>query len=421
MTGRASLPPYAYDWAGGNIAGLQALDAECARVATTLAGTDQALSRQVAQVASDGGWRGAAASAFTAAWDKDSAAGAQLAQAWEKIGAIADSLALNLATLENALEAAADQLEKQGIPVDPANGTPLPDSLITGSADPAPQALAGRAKLASAYATYRAQILGQASVARAVAATDLDAITESLLPPEADWGDVVNGLDTARGLWAVPTTYRRGLETELAQAEKDVDLTQRAAWEDLIPARRLQGNAARLDPKIKAEAAEALEERARLEGRLSASPPEDPISMTADGDAAGLGLAGLAGGAVRSIPFIGATAGAAITIYEDRERGESWGHAVADGVVSDGAALGAGLVIGAAIGGGSVAAIAAGVVGGGLVAIGVGDFVHNVFQENWSADWQQYGVLDGTVHGVADAAANTGHDLVHLADDLNPF
>jgi len=90
-------------------------------------------------------------------------------------------------------------------------------------------------------------------------------------------------------------------------------------------------------------------------------------------------------------------------------------------VVSDGAALGAGLVIGAAIGGGSVAAIAAGVVGGGLVAIGVGDFVHNVFQENWSADWQQYGVLDGTVHGVADAAANTGHDLVHLADDLNPF
>jgi hypothetical protein len=117
---------------------------------------------------------------------------------------------------------------------------------------------------------------------------------------------------------------------------------------------------------------------------------------------------------------VGTTVGAGITIWQDRESGESWDHAVSDGVVSNGAALAAGMGTAAFIGASSVAAVGSGVVVG-AAAVGVGDFVHNLFQQNWQADWQVHGMLAGTLDGVGDAAKETGHQLLHLADDLNPF
>ena len=124
---------------------------------------------------------------------------------------------------------------------------------------------------------------------------------------------------------------------------------------------------------------------------------------------------------MRAIPFIGATAGAGITVWQDREQGESWGQSLADGAVSSGVALGAGLGAAALIGTGSVAAVAAGVIGGGALAVGVGDFVHNLFQENWPAQFRAHGVLGGLADGTANAAGEAGHQVVHLLSDLNPF
>ena len=43
---------------------------------------------------------------------------------------------------------------------------------------------------------------------------------------EPDWGDPVNGLDAVRGLWAVPTTYRREVAEDLAAAGKKVAVKQ---------------------------------------------------------------------------------------------------------------------------------------------------------------------------------------------------
>jgi hypothetical protein len=54
-------------------------------------------------------------------------------------------------------------------------------------------------------------------------------------------------------------------------------------------------------------------------------------------------------------------------------------------------------------------------------AVGVGDLVHNMIQENWAADWHRHGVLDGTVHGAADSFDKTRHDMAHYLNDLNPF
>lgn len=208
---------------------------------------------------------------------------------------------------------------------------------------------------------------------------------------------------------------------DLAAVGKKVAVTQDAAWQNVLARKRVNGRNFRMDPEVRQNAAEALKERAVLQGKLANSPPESALTMGADGDAGGLGLAGVAGGAVRAIPFIGATAGAGITIWQDREQGESWGQSVTDGVVSNGAALGAGIGVAAFIGAGSVAAVAGGVIAGGALAVGVGAFVHNLFQENWSAQWQAHGLLDGTADAVGNAASETGHQVLHLLSDLNPF
>jgi hypothetical protein len=119
--------------------------------------------------------------------------------------------------------------------------------------------------------------------------------------------------------------------------------------------------------------------------------------------------------------------GAGLTIWQDLEAGDGPSRAVADGAVSSGASLWVGGVVGSAV---TVAvaavapeavAVGAGIVVGGVSAVGVGDFIHHLFQENWTLDRQQYGVLGGTWHGVADSYDQTRHDLAHYADDLNPF
>jgi uncharacterized protein YukE len=413
-----SLAACAYDWVGGNFPGLQALEGQCSAVAATLTAADQALSQQVSQVVSAGGWAGSAADAFTSAWDRDSTSGAQLAQAWGEIGAIVGSLATDLARLENVLEEAAYRLEKQGVAIDPANGTALPDTTANGLAWPSPQVAADNARLAGQYMAYRAQILARASAVRAQAALSLNAITESLLPAQPDWGDLVNGLDAVRGLWAVPATYRRAVVEELAQAEKNVTVTQRTLWEQYIARKAVNGKAARVDSEDVDSARKALADRSALQGKVATAPSGGSDTMLADGDAEGLGLAGAASGAVRAIPYLGASVGAGITIWQDREQGESWGQSVADGLVSNGAALGAGLAVATVIGAGSVAAVGAGVLVGGAIAVGVGDFVHNAFQEDWGADIQAYGVAGGLVHGLGDTASATGHDLTHLLGDI---
>jgi len=65
-----------------------------------------------------------------------------------------------------------------------------------------------------------------------------------------------------------------------------------------------------------------------------------------------------------------------------------------------------------------VLGVAAGVAVGGVVAIGVGDFGHNLIDENWGADIQQHGVAMGVVDGVGNSAVKTGKDLGHMASSV---
>ena len=121
------------------------------------------------------------------------------------------------------------------------------------------------------------------------------------------------------------------------------------------------------------------------------------------------------------------------TIWQDLQVGESPERALYDADISTGASFGAGYVVGGVVtmavaallpeelAAAGVIAAAAGVVAGGVAAVGVGDFVHALFQENWTLERQQYGVLGGTWHGLADSYDQTRHDLAHMGDDLNPL
>jgi len=408
-----TLAPCAYDWVGGNMGGIQALQGECAKVASAITAAGRALTGQVSQVVGAGGWHGSAAGAFSSAWDQDSAAGAQLAGAWEQIGSIAGNLAVNLASLENALEGTAAQAEAAGVAIDKTDGAAT-GSTVNGLACPSPQ-------LVSQYMTYRAKVLAEASVARAEAALALNQVAGSLLPSQPDFGDAVNGLDGARGLWAVPTHYRKEIEKDLTKAEDEFVSARREAMLELIAKRKLAGNNASLDPETKGKLPATAQERAALEGRLGDSPPESLLSQAADGDVAGLGLAGVAAGAVRAIPFIGASVGAGITVWQDRAAGEPWDLSLADGVVSNSVAAAASAGVVTLVGAGSAVAVVGGVVLAGAAAVGVGDFVHNVFQQNWPAEVHAHGVVGGVADIAKNAADETGHQAAHLLDDITSF
>lgn len=408
-----SLPSFAYRWVGGDISGLDMFKSTCDSTARELDQAARALSGKVSAVVGDAGWTGSAASSFSTAWDSDSKAGRQLADAWRKIGSITGDLAQQLAALEAQLERAADQVEKQGLAINPADGTIAPAAACL-----TPQAEAKNAKLAKAYNSLRGEILAKAKMARADAASKLADVTDSMVPKGLDPGVKVAMLDGMRGLWAAPTTYNNELAKKLAEAKTDVQTTQKAAWREYLDAKNQYGNAARLSPETKGNAAEALKELRTTEGKLASAPGESATTKLAAGDADGLGAAGLAGGVVRSVPYLGALAGAGFTIAGDRSDGESWGKSVSDGVVSNGAALGAGMGTAAVIGGGSMVAVAGGVVAGGVVAVGVGDLVHNAFQENWNQDWQQNGVIDGTLDGAGHVLSKTGSDLVDAGKSI---
>jgi hypothetical protein len=60
----------------------------------------------------------------------------------------------------------------------------------------------------------------------------------------------------------------------------------------------------------------------------------------------------------------------------------------------------------------------AGVLAGGVVAVGVGVFASKLFAQNWSKDIDNYGLADGIIHGVGDSLAQTGEDIGHTVEHL---
>lgn len=425
MTDFESLPPFSFDWVGGDMHGLHALSAVCRRLAEDISGTGHALSRQVAGVADD--WQGKAADSFSAAWDRDAKAAGMLAESWTTIAGIVAALAWDLAAVENSLEELASRLEKKGVAVDSRTGAPLADVTAGGQACASPHEAAARAQLISDYMVQSDELLLAAEAARTHATSRLQSVTTAMLPPGRDYGQFANDLDSLRGLWAAPTEYRKRLEEKLPEIEENVDSAERKAIEELIEIRKEVGNAALLSKETRGNVAGALQAQKSIWGKI-ADAPESPLTKAAAGDAEGLGAAGILEGGIKFIPVVGALAGAGITIAQDLGNHESVGHAVADGVVSNvvayeagAAGMAGGVALMGAVGAAPAVGVAVGTVASVAAAVGVGDFAHNAFQENWPQDVHQHGVLGGVGHGIADSFDKTRHDMAHYLDDINPF
>jgi hypothetical protein len=426
-----SLPPFASNWVGGDIHGLWAFAATLYRYAPQLTDVVTALDKSVSQVVGDAGWQGSAAAAFSTSWDRDATAARALGVVVEQEGDIVGQLALNLATIENALEAAAHQTQQAGVPVG-----------ADGQAPAVCLANATQEKWAQAYQSFWQQCMQAAEKARQHAAAALQTLYAQIGPGKngPGWDQLGEGdsaVDYLRSLFALPTTYRKFVEARIPGLEQAVSNARIAARENARGADGRFGPWSEDDRQLfagdKTELASVEQQTA------SAASRENMVTKvlgSGAGDVAdGSEYWGRFGKFLGDVPFASeglAGVGAGLTIAGDRSQGESWGQSVSDGVTSNAAALVAGeggadlgaaagtAVFGLGVGatGAAVGGVVVGAAAGAVVAVGVGDLVHNAFQEHWGADIHQYGVLGGLGHGALDTLDKTGHDLGKMASGI---
>ena len=151
------------------------------------------------------------------------------------------------------------------------------------------------------------------------------------------------------------------------------------------------------------------------------------------------GLDGVGGGAARffgDIPVVDVLAAGASTYFgaqDDMAAGVPWYAAYPGEAGGNIAAVAAGGWVGGLAAGGAAAGLGAlgvggvgltmaaggvGVLAGGVVAYGVGDFAHNLIQENWGADIHQHGVILGIGDGIGDSAVKTGQDFAKVGTGI---
>ena len=385
-----SLPAFTHDWVGGDIHGLAALARQCFRIAPQLSDAVSALTLRADMLACTAGWQGAAATAFTLSWEKNSLAGRQIASGWEQIGGIVDGLAVDLAALESVLERAAAAAETQGIVINPGTGIPEPTiAAAHGSA------AARIAKILAAYNRLRAGILLRAAAVRAAAATVLQAIAAGMLPSTGATGGAGGGasleslnsdLDLGRSLWATPTVVREAAEKELPQLAENVRVAARSAFRELIAQRQLLGKGAGMPASARAQLDDALRQYEDVKGTAaSASRWESPLSQLAAGDPAAIGsvedaVGFLARGLVKGVPYAATVASVYLILRDDLGHGESVVQATTDTAASNGAGLGGGLLVTKALERGPLELAFPEETVGVTFAQGATDFAHHLIQ-----------------------------------------
>ena len=203
MTGRASasaLASCAEEWVGGDIRGLHALATTLYGYLPRIAGVITALNQEVSQLTGDHGWRGPAASAFTAAWHRDAVAADTLAVAIAQTAAVVDGLAVRLATIEKALEEQAYTAARYGVTIG-TDGRPPPAPVRP----PAGAAAASERHWARAYRQAYEQALADARQARQQAAITLRSLYAAIETAEGAEGAVPS---SPPGLLPVPYPRR---------------------------------------------------------------------------------------------------------------------------------------------------------------------------------------------------------------------
>ena len=446
-----SLAPFAFDWIGGDIHGLQALAARLSTYVPAMTDIITALDRRATQLTSDDrdGWQGSAASAFTASWHKDALAAAALAMVTDQASEIVGSLAIALSQIENGLETQADAATRHGVQIMPG-GQPGPEPF----GPPASAAQAAQQQWAVSYQQIWQQAQAAASQVRQQAATQLMRLYQQIAPPRKGPpstapGDYATLTDLLADVWAVPTASRRAINELIEQLEGRQALLERKIAAAGTAAKPIPQDVLDELPGVHAELAAAsqkLPDAGRGENALTklldsrvgnardylagrAGPGEHVAGRTpealADGaeDSGPLGKLIDAGDSIPVVDVLAATAGTVLGAKEDAQIHRPPGESLAKEATANVIGLTAGAVVGGAIGG------IPGAIVGGVVGYGVGDLSHNLLWEPWGKDMHSYGAVQGVLYGIGHSEAATvddsrgaaislGHTAEHLWDNI---
>jgi hypothetical protein len=439
----SALAPFSHDWIGGDIHGLSAYAGTLYGYVPEINDVATALDGKVKQIVGAAGWQGSAASAFTKAWDHDAEGCSALATVTTSTGNIVDWLAVTLSKIESALEQAADQAAGHGVPVG-STGQP-PNACLAN-----PTAEAWR----SHYQGFYNQCMLDAVTARNKAAAALQGIGDAIVGKHDGGGGDDGGLsktdltsisDILAGFLSLQTRYRGFVDLRVGHAKSALADAKTKAIED---ARQADGRFGTWSPEDRQAFTDAKSTLSSAESDLSAAEGNEnwftkvtgfsASDITPIGDSLD-GMGGVAGDLARAgagIPFVDLAAAGVGTYFSAQEDmakgvpayvaypGEAAGNLAALGI-GTGVGIGATSVAAAGLttlgASGLVVSLGAGGVGvlvGGAVAYGVGDFAHNLIDENWGADINKYGVVGGVFDGIGDSAVKTGQDIAHVSESI---
>lgn len=432
------LAPFAHEWVGGDIHGLAAFAGTLYGYVPEMQDVVTALNKKVGQIATDGGWQGKAASAFTSNWEVISAQVNAVGLVVIQTGSIVDQLAQYLSKVENALESAAGQAAAHGVQIG-ADGQP-PTVCYTNQT---------QEDWRLGYDSFYQQAKADAENARVQAAGSLLKISKAItakpaksggsgsdpsdVPTEIGEGNTIADLLT--DLLASPTAYANTVRAAVEEATTGLDKAQQAWLVAQKAARGADGRFGVMPDDVKDAFKDAKTELASAEADLTkAESGENAFTKVLGTRLDDLpGLSKLADGfddasllsKAFDLPVVDVVAGGISTYLNAQQDIHSgvpaWlAYPLETGVTVGSIALATtvgGAVAGLAIfAGAPVLGVAAGVAAGAVVAYGVGDYVHNYIAD-FSEQWKEHGAL-GIITDFGAAGESTWDDTKQLADGV---
>lgn len=437
MTSVTPLAAFSYDWVGGDIRGLQGIAEKLYAYIPHVQDLAGQLSVVVRDLTDDGadGWQGKAASAFTAAWNKQATTAAALEDYVAAVGLAIDNLAVELSQLENALEQDAHEASGHDVQI-AADGTVAEYTGAQGQ------------KWAQWYQNARSSALNLATQARTAAAQQLNNLYQQVLNPNPhpNAADAVTGAGLLADMLATPTAARREVSEkikDLKGEELNVKDELAKARQEGKPLQKLEDESSGVSKELD-EVQEELGKTGKLESALSklldtrvrnvrgylageAGPgkhvagntPEDLKAAAGDDPSALDKLLNFADD-IPVVDIATTAVGIGVGTYEDVQGGQSLGSALGDETISNVAGTVAANVAVGYVGAefGAELGAAAGPVGiavGAIVGYGVGSLTHNLLVEPWGQDEEKYGAVLGIMYGIGHSEAATVDGARELA------
>lgn len=384
VTGRVALAPFAHDWIRGDIDGLAQLADTLYGYVPQVGGVAAILTARAWEVVGPAGWQGAAASAFTAAWERDSRITAATGVFADQVAKTVGWLATTLSQIEAGLERGADEASAHGVPIS-ANGAP-------GYARPGGAGQPTAQQWLSAYRTFYQECMQAAQTAREEAAGMLLTMDRQIVEgPSSSLADIGGNVNTIADLLYGLLAGKRAPQVE------DVIKAIQKGWYGSGSHTAVSHPGSDPEPHSDADpfdfkSVKAIDGLSAAIGALlntydDVHDHHKPLlqALGVESAAAVLGL---------KFPDIVR----ALTDVEEIEGGPLSGEA---GAGETGAAEG--------VEAGETAA--EGVDPFALVGIAVSDYIHNAYLENAHADVREYGPVMGPVVGISNIQVNTDKDL----------